>query len=119
MRGGKCWCAIELKTFEVSIEEVRGKLRDTIVERSRGFSSWIRFGVASLRKLLEGFEDCWRDEKKGRLVKVWKEEGRKLRLERHENGAGRYILCSVVDVETKRFCLVFPEGKGLLGGSKV
>ncbi|RVW25599.1 hypothetical protein CK203_107707 [Vitis vinifera] len=41
---GKCWFAIESKTFEVSIEEVRGKLRGTIVERSRGFSSWIRFG---------------------------------------------------------------------------
>ncbi|RVW68792.1 hypothetical protein CK203_060972 [Vitis vinifera] len=57
-----------------------------------------------------------KEEKKGRLVKVWKEEGRKFKLERRENGAGRYILCSVVDVETKRFCLVFPEGKGLLGG---
>ena len=116
MRGGKCWFAIESKTFEVSIEEVRGKLRGTIVERSRGFSSWIRFGVASLRKLLEGLEECCKEEKKGRLVKVWKEEGRKFKLERRENGAGRYILCSIVDVETKRFCLVFPEGKGLLGG---
>ena len=37
-------------------------------------------------------------------------------MERRENGAGRYILCSIVDVETKRFCLVVPEGKGLLGG---
>ena len=116
MRGGKCWLAIELEMFEVSLEEVRGKLRGTIVERSRGFSSWIRFGVASLRKFLEGLEECCREEKKGRLVKVWEEEGRKFRLERRENGAGRYILCFVVDVETKRFCLVVPEGKGLLGG---
>ncbi|RVW37083.1 hypothetical protein CK203_084577 [Vitis vinifera] len=54
MRGGKCWFAIESKTFDVSLEEVRGKLRGTIVERSRGFSSWIRFGVTSLRKFLEG-----------------------------------------------------------------
>ena len=27
-----------------------------------------------------------------------------------------YLLCSVRDVEAKRFCLVFPEGKGLVGG---
>ncbi|KAL6331982.1 hypothetical protein AAG906_020335 [Vitis piasezkii] len=112
----KFWVAIESKTFEVSIEEIKGKLKGIIVERSRGFSSWIRFGVSSLRKLLECFEECCREEKKGRLVKVWEEEGRKFRLERRVNGAGRYVLCSVVDVEAKRFCLVFPEGKGVIGG---
>ena len=64
MRGGKCQFAIESKTFEVSLEQVRGKLRGIIVERSRGFSSWIRFGVASLRKFLEGLEECCREEKK-------------------------------------------------------
>ena len=70
MRGGKCWFAIESKSFEVSVEEVRGKLKGTIVDRSRGFSSWIRFGDLSLRNLLEGFEECCRKEKEGRLVKV-------------------------------------------------
>ena len=85
------------------------------MERSRGLSFWIRFRVLSLRKLLEGFEECCRKEKEGRMVKVWEEEGRKFKLERRVNGAGRYVLCSVVDVETKRFCLVFPKGKGLLG----
>ena len=69
-----------------------------------------------MRKLLEGFKECGREEKKGRLVKVWEEEGRKFRLERRVNGAGRYVLCSVVDVDAKRFCLVFPEGKGVIGG---
>ena len=112
----KFWVAIESKTFEVSIEEIKGKLKGIIVERSRGFSSWIRFGASGLRKLLECFEECCREEKKGRLVKVWEEEGRKFRLERRVNGAGRYVLCSVVDVEAKRFCLVFPEGKGMIGG---
>ena len=65
---------------------------------------------------MEGFEECCREEKKGRLVKVWEEEGRKFWLERRVNWAGRYVLCSVVDVEAKRFCLVFPEGKGVIGG---
>ena len=65
---------------------------------------------------MEGFEECCREEKKGRLVKVWEEEGRKFWLERRVNWAGRYVLCSVVDVEAKRFCLVFPEGKGMIGG---
>ena len=37
-------------------------------------------------------------------------------MERCENGTGRNILYSIIDVESKRFCLVVPEGKGLLGG---
>ena len=36
-------------------------------------------------------------------------------MERRVNGADRYVLCFVVDVEAKRFCLVFPEGKGVIG----
>ena len=35
---------------------------------------------------------------------MWEEEGRKFKVERRENGLGRYILCSVIDVESKRFC---------------
>ena len=29
---------------------------------------------------------------------------------------GRFVLFFVVYLETKRFCLVYPEGKGMLGG---
>ena len=86
------------------------------MERSRGLSSWIWFGDLSLRNLLEGFEECCREEKEGRLVKVWEEERRKFRLDRHVNGVGRFVLFFVVDLETKRFCLVYPKGKGMLGG---
>ncbi|RVW22686.1 hypothetical protein CK203_099585 [Vitis vinifera] len=47
---------------------------------------------------------------------VWEERGRKYRLECRSNKAGRFFLCSVHDLETKRFCLIFPKGKGLIGG---
>ena len=40
-------------------------------------------------------------------------------MERRVNGAGRFVLCSIVDLEAKRFCLVFIEGMGLLGGSAI
>ena len=116
VRGGSCWFVVDSKFFEVLVKEVRGKLRGIILERSRGFSSWIWFGDGSLKRLLEGIEECCREEKEGRVVKVWEDEGRKFRLERCVNGAGRFILCSVLNIEAKRFCLVFPEGKGLLGG---
>ena len=44
------------------------------------------------------------------------EGNKKYRLERRLNEAGRFILCSVRDVEAKRFCFVFSEGRGILGG---
>ena len=37
-------------------------------------------------------------------------------MERRSNEAGRFLLCSIRDLEAKRFCLIFPEGKGLSGG---
>lgn len=52
-KGGKCWFAVESKSFEISIEEVKGRLRGTIWERSKGLSSWIRFGEKGLSFLLE------------------------------------------------------------------
>ncbi|RVX21574.1 hypothetical protein CK203_002339 [Vitis vinifera] len=63
-----------------------------------------------------GVEACCREDKFGKVIKNWEEEGRKFRLELRANGAGRYILCSVRDLEAKRFSLVFPEGRGLIGG---
>lgn len=63
-----------------------------------------------------GIEECCREEKEGRFVTSWENEGRKFRLERKINRVGRFVLCSVLDLESKRFCLVFPKGKGLLGG---
>ena len=57
-----------------------------------------------------------RGESSSRRLKVWEEGGRKFRLDCYTNKAGRFLLCSVRDVEAKKFCLVFPEGKGLVGG---
>ncbi|RVW31228.1 hypothetical protein CK203_082860 [Vitis vinifera] len=107
---------MESKSFEISVEDVGGKLRGIILERCKGLSLWIRFGKSSLRCLLEGVEVCYREESFEREVRSWEEEGRKFRLERHTNEAERFILCFVHDVEQKRFCLVFLEGRGILGG---
>ncbi|RVX18713.1 putative ribonuclease H protein [Vitis vinifera] len=115
-KGGKSWFAVESKTFEISIEEIRVKSRGVILERSKGFSSWMKFGVKSFSFLLEGVEDWCRGESSSRRLKVLEEGGRKYRLECRSNKAGRYLLCSVRDLEAKRFCLVFPEGKGLVRG---
>ncbi|KAL6330841.1 hypothetical protein AAG906_009269 [Vitis piasezkii] len=61
-----------VKPFVEGINE--GELRGIILEKSRGFSTWIRFGDSSLRCFLEGVEVCCREE---RLGKVAKEEEKK------------------------------------------
>ncbi|KAL6349008.1 hypothetical protein AAG906_033664 [Vitis piasezkii] len=115
-RGGRRWFAVESKSFELLIDEVGGKLRGCIWERCKGITSWIRFGDASLSSLLAGVESCCRGRDDRSWSLVWDEEGRKYRMERRSNEAGRFLLCSVCDLEAKRFCLIFPEGKGLFGG---
>ena len=115
-RGGRRWFPVESKAFELVIDEVGGKLRGCIWERCKGITSWIRFGDASLSSLLVGVESCCRDRDERSWSLVWEEEGRKYRMERRSNEAGRFLLCSVRDLEAKRFCLIFPEGKGLSGG---
>lgn len=59
-RGGKCWFGVESKSFEISLELVKGKAVGKIVERGRGFSSWIIFGERGLAHLLEGVEACYK-----------------------------------------------------------
>ena len=66
--------------------------------------------------LLEGVEACCRGEFAKRFIKSWEDGGRKFKLERRANEADKFLLCSVVDSEVKKYCLVFPEGKGILGG---
>ena len=101
MKGGKCWFAVESKSFEISVEELAGKLKRVIVELSKGRSSWIRFGNKSLGRLLEGVEETCRDGGVGNVFKEWKEEGRSYKLQICSNAAGRFPLCSVVAVGAK------------------
>ena len=115
-RKGSCWFAVDSKSFEISVDVLGKKLKGIIVKRSRGFTSWIRFGSTSLCCLLEGVEACCKGEFAKRFVKSLEEGGRKFKLECRANEADIFLLCSVVDSEAKKHCLVFPEGKGILGG---
>ena len=51
MRGRKAWFTIEAKSFEICVEEVGKRLKGCIRERSKGFTSWVRFGDYSLKCL--------------------------------------------------------------------
>ena len=107
---------MESKSFELWVDKVGGKLRGCIWEKCRGLTSWIRFGDASLISLLDGVEACCRGSDDRSWSLVWEEGGRKYRLECRSNKEGRFLLCFVCDLEAKRFCLIFLEGKGLIGG---
>ncbi|RVW40768.1 hypothetical protein CK203_080691 [Vitis vinifera] len=98
-RGGRSWFAVESKSFEILIDEVGGKLRGCIWERCKGITSWIRFGDVSLSRLLAGIETCCRGRDDKGWSLVWEEEGRKYRLERCSNEAGRFLLCFVLKKE--------------------
>lgn len=41
----------------------------------------------------------------------WEEGRRRFKLQCRSNGAGRFIQCSVLSAEAKKFVLVFPEGR--------
>ena len=92
------------------------KAKCFITERSRGITSWIRFGIEGMNKLLLGVEECCRVLVSARRPFEWRENGRYFRLERKENNARRFLLCSVSDAEGKKHRLVFPEGRGFLNG---
>ena len=107
---------MDSKSFEISMDVFGEKLKGIIVERSKGLTSWIKFGSLSLCCLLEGVEAYCRGEFVQRFVKSWEDGGRKFKLESRANEAGRFLLSFVVDSETKRHCLMFPKGKGIMGG---
>ena len=56
MRGGKDGWLLNRNSFEISVEETSRKVKGVIVERSKGFVSWIRFGSKGLGSLLEVLE---------------------------------------------------------------
>ena len=66
--------------------------------------------------LLEGVEAWYRGDSSSMCLKVWENGGRKFKLECQSNEASRFLLCLVQDMETKKYCLVFLEGKSLVGG---
>ena len=117
--GGRCWFGVELKMFEISIEDHKGKVCGKICERGPKFSSWVRFGGKCLSLPLEGVESCCGLKERTPFRKFWSERDRDYSLKLRSNRAGRFLFCVVRDAEKKRFSLAFPEGRGLVGGWKI
>ena len=102
-RGAKAWFASKAKSIDIVVEDFGKKLKGCIWERCKGRTSWVRFGDFSLKKLLLGVEDCDKISKREECASGSEEEGRRFNLSRRSNKAGTYLLCSVRDVDEKRF----------------
>ena len=73
---------MDSKSFDLSVEEVAGKLRGFIEGRGRGLSAWIRFGDVNLLCLLDGVEFCYREEDLVGRSFEWEEGGTRFKLDR-------------------------------------
>ena len=92
------------------------KARVLITERRWGRMSWIRFGEEGAKILLKSVVSFRVDADKNNEGLGWCENGRRYSLEMRKNEHGRFLLCSVTDLDGKRHRLFFPEGNGLLNG---
>ena len=110
---------MELKSFEISKEMVKRKEVGLIVERGQSFSSWIGFGERGLSLLLDGVELCCGNFNRRPFRLELKEGRRVFKLELQSNNAGRFLQCSVVSAQGKRFSLIFPKGRGGAWGWKI
>ena len=77
----------------------------------KNLSLWIRFGEEGRRKFLARVEACCRDYPPAKKSFEWRENKITVRLECKENDAGRFLLCSVTDVEGKNTQVSFPIRK--------
>ena len=102
---------VESKTFELALDDRKGKRQFRIVEKKRGVSTWVRLGLESLGLFKEGLIHCIRDDEEGRWEKEWKEGGKLYTLARGFNRAGVYLRLGVVGLERKRFCIFLPRGR--------
>ena len=82
---------VESKSFEVEVEEKRGRLQATIVERKGGISSWIRLGPASLGVFLECLVLSIEDVRTAKWVRKWQENGRAYSLVCDYNRGGYFL----------------------------
>ena len=118
-RGGKPWFAFEAKSFDIEVEDVSKGLRGCIWERRKGVTSWIKFKGHNLTRSLMGLEACVRASSVPVWGNAWEEEGRRYIMEKGSNQAGSFIRCLVRDLVGKSYNLMFPEGKGVVGGWRI
>ena len=115
VRRWRCF-SVKSKSFEIEETGVGKQARVIISERRWGRMSWIYFGKEGAKMLLKSVVSFRVDADKNKKGVGWSENGRRYSLEMRKNEYGRFLLCSVTDLDGKRHRLFFPEGNGLLNG---
>ena len=110
---GRRWFSVNSKSFEIEEVGEGNKAKVLITERRRGRNSWIRFGEEGTRTLLKSVV---KEANKNIKGLGWRENGRGYSLELRKNVHGRFLLCSVTDLDGKRNRLLFPKGNDLING---
>ena len=110
------WFSVDFKSFEIEELGDGNKAKVIIKERRWGRMSWIRFGEEGARTLLKSVVSLRIEVDKNIEGLGWCENGRRYSLEMRKNDHGRFLLCSVSDLDEKRHRLLFPEGNGLING---
>ena len=110
------WFSVDYKSFELKEVGEGRKAQLFITERRRGRSSWICFGKEGVKILTKGVESLIRGAGRSSEGLEWRENDRRYCLKLRKNVGGRFILCSVADLDGKWHGLSFPEGKGLING---
>ena len=113
---GRSCFFVESKSFEIEEVGVVKKAMVIITERRWGRMSWIRFGEEGENILLKSVESLRAEADKNIEGLVWCKNGRRYSLEMRTNEQGRFLICSVIDLDGKRHGLLFPEGNGLING---
>ena len=109
------WFSVDYKSFELKEVGEGRKAQVFITERRRGRSSWIRFGKG-VKILTKGVESFRRGAGRNSEGLEWRENERRYCLKLRKNEGGRFILCSVADLDGRWHGLSFPEGNGLING---
>ena len=105
---GRRWFSVDFKSFEIKEEGEGRKVQVFITERRGGRSSWIRFGKEGIKILSKGVESFRKGAGKYNRGLEWRENGRRYSLEIRKNAGGRFILCSVADLDGRWHRLSFP-----------
>ena len=113
---GQRWFSVDSKSLEIKEVGEGSKAQVLITKRRKGRSSWIRFGEEGARTLLKSVVSLRKEVDKNNEGLELRENGRRYSLELRKNDHGRFLLCSVTDLDGKRHRLLFLEGNGLING---
>ena len=102
------WFSVDYKSFELKEVGEGRKAQVFIAERRRGRSSWIRFGKEGVKILTKGVESFRRGAGRNSEGLEWRENERRYCLKLRKNEGGRFILCSVADLDGRWYGLSFP-----------